>query len=299
MTDGVLSPGTRLRKALEEEKPLQVVGTINALMAILAKRVGFRAIYLSGSGVAAASYGLPDLGITTLDNVAEDARRITDAVDLPLLVDIDTGFGGTVFSIRRTIQTLEKIGVAGIHVEDQVIQKRCGHRPGKMIVTVEEMCDRITAAVDARRDPNFMIMARTDAYAIEGLEGAIERAKRYVEVGADAIFAEAMHELDEYKSFTRELKVPVLANITEFGKTPLFTLDELREAGVAMVLYPLTAFRMMNKAAEKAYRVLREQGTQKTLLSEMQTRAELYDLIDYYSYEKLVDRLYGQKQDDE
>ena len=290
-----LSPGARLKIALKEEQPLQIVGTINALMAILAKRIGFRAIYLSGSGVASASYGLPDLGITTLDNVAEDACRITDAVDLPLLVDIDTGFGGTVFSIQRTIRTLEKIGVAGVHIEDQVIQKRCGHRPGKMVVPIEEMCDRITAAVDAKKDPNFMIMARTDAYAIEGLEGAIARAKRYVEAGADAIFAEALQSLDEYKAFTKELDVPVLANITEFGKTPLFTVDELRESGVAMVLYPLTAFRMMNKAAEKAYRVLREQGTQKELLSEMQTRAELYDLINYYAYEELVDRLYGKK----
>ncbi len=299
MASKELTPGSKLRKALDEEKPLQVVGTINALMAIMAEKIGFKVIYLSGSGVASASYGLPDLGITTLDNVAEDARRITDAVSLPLLVDIDTGFGGTVFSIQRTIRTLEKIGVAGVHIEDQIIQKRCGHRPGKMVVSIEEMCDRVRAAVDAKKDPNFMVMARTDAYAIEGLEGAIQRAKEYVKAGADAIFAEALQSLDDYKAFTKELRVPVLANITEFGKTPLFTLEELREAGVAMVLYPLTIFRVMNKAAEETYRILRKEGTQRSLLSRMQTREELYQLINYYSYEELVDRLYGKKKDEQ
>ncbi|MFX1512988.1 MAG: methylisocitrate lyase [Promethearchaeota archaeon] len=288
------SPGTKLREALDIEQPLQVVGTINPLTAILAKRAGFLAIYLSGAGVANASYGLPDLGITTLDNVAEDARRITDMVDLPLLVDIDTGFGG-IFSITRTIKTLEKIGVGGVHIEDQEAQKRCGHRPNKVIVSIEEMCDRIKVATTARNDPNFMIMARTDAFAQEGLKGALERVKKYTEVGADAIFPEALTSLEQYRSFTNAVSVPILANITEFGRTPLFTIEELREANVTMVLYPLTAFRAMNKAAERVYNIIRQEGTQKSLIKRMQTREELYDLLDYYRYEKILDELYSKK----
>ncbi|MFX0185573.1 MAG: methylisocitrate lyase [Candidatus Hodarchaeota archaeon] len=289
------SPGNRLKEALKDEYPLQVVGTINALMAMMAKRFNYRAIYLSGAGVSNASYGLPDLGITTLDNVAEDAKRITDVVDLPLLVDIDTGFGATAFSIARTIQTLEKVGVAGIHMEDQEAQKRCGHRPRKKIVSTDEMCDRIKAAVDARKDPDFMIMARTDALANEGLQGAIERIHQYIAAGATAIFPEAFTTLEEYKAVTDVISVPVLANITEFGKTPLFTVEELRTVGVAMVLYPLTAFRAMNKAAEQVYGTLRKEGTQKSLVDMMQTRAELYDLIDYYRWEDILDRL-GEKK---
>jgi methylisocitrate lyase len=289
------SAGARLKEALKDESPLQIVGTINALMAMMVKRLNYRAIYLSGAGVANASYGLPDLGITTLDNVAEDARRITDVVDLPLLVDIDTGFGATAFSIARTIKTLEKVGVAGVHIEDQETQKRCGHRPRKRIISVEEMCDRIKAAVDAREDPNFMIMARTDALANEGLEGAIKRIHEYIEVGADAIFPEALTSLDQYKSITDTISVPILANITEFGKTPLFTVEELRGTGVSMVLYPLTAFRAMNKSAEQVYSTLREQGTQKSMIEIMQTRTELYELLDYYRWESILDRL-GEKK---
>ena len=286
-----VSPGARLKIALEKEKPLQIVGTINALMAMLAKRVEYRAIYLSGAGVANASYGLPDLGITTLDNVAEDARRITDAVDLPLLVDIDTGFGATAFSIARTIQTLEKVGVAGVHIEDQEAQKRCGHRPRKKIVPTEEMCDRIQVAVQARNDPDFMIMARTDAFASEGLKGAIDRIHQYITAGATAIFPEAFTSLTEYKAITDVVSVPVLANITEFGKTPLFTVEELQTAGVSLVLYPLTAFRAMNKAAEQIYSILRKQGTQKSMIEKMQTREELYELLDYYRWESILDNL--------
>ena len=291
------SAGAKLKGALKRESPLQVVGAISALMAMMAKRAAFRAIYLSGSGVASASYGLPDLGITTLDDVAEDARRITDAVDLPLLVDIDTGFGGTEFSIGRAVKTLQKIGVAAVHIEDQEIQKRCGHRQGKRIVAAGEMCDRIKAAVDARSVDDFMIMARTDAFANEGLEGALERSMKYVEAGADAIFAEALEHLDQYRSFSKGISVPVLANLTEFGRTPLFTLEEMRGAGVAMVLYPLTVFRVMNQAAERAYRTVRAEGTQRSLLAQMQTREELYDILDYYKYEETVDRLYGASQE--
>ncbi len=287
------SPGTRLRIALEAEKPLQMVGTINALTARMAKRAGFRAIYLSGAGVSNASFGMPDLGIITLDDVAEDARRITDAVDLPLLVDIDTGFGAE-FSVARTIRTLEKDGAAGVHIEDQEAQKRCGHRPSKLIVQPEEMCARIGAAVDARTDPDFMIIARTDAFAQEGLEGALLRARMYIEAGADAIFPEALTELEQYRAFTG-LSVPVLANITEFGLTPLFTLTELRKAGVSIALYPLSAFRAMNRAAEQVYRVLRERGTQKSVLNIMQTREELYNLLDYYRYEETVDKMHEGK----
>ncbi len=288
-----MSAGRRFRAALDAEQPLQIVGTINAVSALLAKQVGFRALYLSGSGVAAASYGLPDLGITTLDNVVEDARRIADVVDLPLLVDIDTGFGGTSFSIGRAVKTLEKIGVAAVHIEDQVLQKRCGHRPGKRVVPAGEMCDRIKAAVDARSDSEFVIMARTDSVANEGLECGLNRAQDYISVGADAIFAESLRSLEDFRTFARNLSVPVLANLTEFGQTPLFDLDEMRGAGVAMVLYPLTAFRMMNAAAYRAYKTLRTQGAQGALINEMQTREELYELLDYYRYEAQVNRLYG------
>ncbi len=292
MNTGAASAGANWREAIGQEQPLQVVGTINALMALLAKRAGYRAIYLSGSGVASASYGFPDLGMTTLDNVADDARRITDAVDLPLLVDIDTGFGGTAFSIGRTTGTLEKIGAAAVHIEDQVIQKRCGHRPGKKIVPAREMCDRIKAAVDARSNPDFMIVARTDAFASEGLGPALERAGAYVEAGANAIFPEALQTLDQYKAFTEGFSVPVLANLTEFGETPSFTLEEMRSVGVAIALYPLTVFRVMNQAAERAYQTLRKEGDQKSLISAMQTREALYDVLDYYKYEAWVDQLY-------
>src|SRR4051812_8187607 len=284
------SAGARLRAAVEAEKPLQVVGTINAYAAMLAERAGFRAIYLSGAGVANASFGLPDLGVTTLNDVLEDARRITRATTLPLLVDADTGFGSA-FSIARTVRDMISAGVAGIHLEDQVQAKRCGHRPGKALVDAAEMSDRIKAAVDARTDDSFVLMARTDAHAVEGLDAAIERATRYVEAGADMIFAEALTSLDDYRKFTAALRVPVLANLTEFGKTPLFSLDEMRDAGVRLCLYPLTAFRMMSAAALNAYQTLRRQGTQKSLLDSMQTRAELYDILSYHDYEKKLDEL--------
>ena len=297
MTISKKSPGKKLAEALDVERPLQVVGTINPLMAMMAKRANFRAIYLSGAGVANASYGLPDLGITTLDNVTEDARRVTDVVDLPLLVDIDTGFGATAFSIARTIKTLEKAGVAGVHIEDQEAQKRCGHRPRKKIVTIEVMCDRIKAAAAARIDPDFMIMARTDSFANEGIQGAIDRIDQYISAGANGVFPEAFTSLEEYKTITDVVSVPVLANITEFGKTPLFNIEELGSVGVSMVLYPLTAFRAMNKAAELVYSTLREQGSQKSLIDRMQTRAELYELLDYYSWENILDRL-GEKKND-
>ncbi len=289
-----LSPGRRFFNAINEEKPLQVVGTINAMAAMLARKAGFKAIYLSGAGVANASHGLPDLGITTLHDVAEDARRILSAVDLPLLVDIDTGFGGA-FNIARTIKTLERIGVAGVHIEDQEMQKRCGHRPNKQIVPTEEMVDRIKAAVNAKKDPDFVIMARTDAFAQEGLEKAIERVNAYIDAGANAIFPEALTSLKQYKAFVDAVDVPVLANITEFGKTPLFTVEELRSVGVSIALYPLSAFRMMNKAAEKLYNTLKKEGTQKSLISEMQTREELYELLDYYKYEELLDKLFRKR----
>ena len=284
------SAGQAFRQAIREERPLQIVGAVNAFSALMAQRAGFRAIYLSGSGVSGASYGLPDLGIITLDNVLEDARRITDVVDLPLLVDIDTGFGSTAFSIARTVKRLEKVGAAAVHVEDQVVQKRCGHRPGKEVVSPGAMCDRIKAAVDARSDPEFTIIARTDAFAIEGLKGTLERGEAYLEAGADALFAEALTNIAQYRVLTTELSAPVLANLTEFGKTPLFSLEEMREAGVAIILYPLSAFRAMNKAAEEAYRTIREAGTQTSLLDRMQTRAEYYDLLDYDTYEKAADR---------
>lgn len=285
------SAGARFWSALETERPLQVVGAINAYSALLAERAGFRALYLSGAGVANASFGLPDLGITTLNDVCEDIRRITAATRLPLLVDADTGWG-SVFNIQRTVREMTRAGAAGLHLEDQVAAKRCGHRPGKELVDANEMGDRIKSAVDGRSDPKFIIMARTDAHAVEGQQAAVERALKYVEAGADMIFAEALTTLDEYQQFTRAVKVPVLANITEFGKTPLFTTQELANAGVRLALYPLSAFRAMSKAAERVYAVLRKEGTQKPVLDSMQTRAELYAVLNYLSYEEKLDELF-------
>ncbi len=287
-----MSSGAQFRQAVREEKPLQIVGAINAVHALMAKRVGYRAIYLSGGGVAAGSLGMPDLGISNLDDVLIDIRRITDVCDLPLLVDVDTGFGASAFNVARTTRSLIKAGAAAMHMEDQVGAKRCGHRPNKELVSREEMADRIKAAVDARQDPGFVVMARTDALANEGLDQAIERAVAYVKAGADMIFPEAITDLPMYKKFADAVKVPVLANITEFGKTPLFTLDELRSANVAMILYPLTAFRAMNKAALKTYENLRKTGTQKASIGDMQTREELYEVINYHSYEKKLDELF-------
>jgi methylisocitrate lyase len=287
-----MSAGQKFREALRQEKPLQIVGTINAHHALMAKRVGYRAIYLSGGGVAAGSLGMPDLGISNLDDVLIDIRRITDVCDLPLLVDVDTGFGASAFNVARTTRSLIKAGAAAMHMEDQVGAKRCGHRPGKELVSTEEMADRIKSAVDARTDPGFVIMARTDALASEGLEKSIERSIRYVEAGADMIFPEAITDLPMYRKFADAVKVPILANITEFGKSPLFTVDELRSANVAMVLYPLTAFRAMNKAALNVYQNLRKTGSQKNSIGEMQTREELYDIINYHSYEKKLDELF-------
>jgi methylisocitrate lyase len=287
-----MSAGQKFREALRHEKPLQIVGTINAHHALMAKRVGYRAIYLSGGGVAAGSLGMPDLGISNLDDVLIDIRRITDVCDLPLLVDVDTGFGASAFNVARTTRSLIKAGAAAMHMEDQVGAKRCGHRPGKELVSTAEMADRIKAAVDARTDPGFVIMARTDALASEGLEKSIERSIRYVEAGADMIFPEAITDLPMYRKFAAAVKVPILANITEFGKSPLFTVDELRSANVAMVLYPLTAFRAMNKAALNVYENLRKTGSQKNSIAEMQTREELYDIINYHSYEKKLDELF-------
>lgn len=285
------TPGAKFRAALAAERPLQIAGAINAYSALLAQRAGFRALYLSGAGVANASHGLPDLGITTLDDVVIDARRITARVDLPLLVDIDTGWGGA-FNIARAVRELTRAGVAAVHLEDQVASKRCGHRPGKELVSADEMSDRIRAAVDARTDPSFVIMARTDAAASEGVAGAIARSEAYVAAGADAIFAEALTSLDEYRQFTAAVKVPVLANITEFGKTPLFTVEELRAAGVAMALYPLSAFRAMSAAARDVYDAVRRDGSQKAVLETMQTRAELYDVLGYHAYEQKLDALF-------
>lgn len=282
------SAGKRFRLALKEEKPLQIVGTINAYSSILATRCGYKAIYLSGAGVANASYGLPDLGITTLNDVLEDVRRITAATKLPLLVDADTGWGG-IFNIKRTVKEMTRAGACGIHIEDQVDIKRCGHRDKKSLVSTAVMADRIKAAVDAKEDLDFVIMARTDALASEGLDAAIERANVYVEQGADMIFAEAVTELNQYKKFAASVKVPILANITEFGKTPLFTLDELRKADVSMVLYPLSAFRAMSAAALKVYETIREEGTQKNVIDLMQSRNDLYHYLDYLEYEKLAD----------
>ncbi|HAT2066446.1 TPA: methylisocitrate lyase [Legionella pneumophila] len=285
------SQGKKLREALMKEKPLQVVGTINAYTALQAKRAGFHAIYLSGAGVANASYGLPDLGITTLNDVLEDVRRIMSAVDLPLLVDIDTGWGGA-FSIARTIKEMIKAGVAAVHIEDQVQAKRCGHRPGKALVEKEEMIDRIKAAVDAKTDPDFVIMARTDALANEGLNKALERISAYIEAGADMIFFEGVRKLEEYQALTEQCNVPVLANITEFGVTPLFTLEELKEVGVSLALYPLSAFRAMSAAAEKVYDTIRKNGSQKDILAEMQTREELYQVLNYHFYEDKLNELF-------
>lgn len=284
-------PGARFRAALAAERPLQIVGTINAYSALLAQRAGFRALYLSGAGVANASHGLPDLGITTLDDVLIDARRITARTDLPLLVDIDTGWGHA-FNIARAIRELSRAGVAAVHLEDQVAAKRCGHRPGKELVSADEMGDRIKAAVDAKLDPDFFIIARTDAAANEGVPAAIARAKAYVAAGADAIFAEALTTLADYRQFTAAVTVPVLANITEFGQTPLFTLEELRQANVAMALYPLSAFRAMNAAARDVFTTLRRDGTQRSALEKMQTRAELYDVLGYEAYERKLDELF-------
>ncbi len=289
------TPGARFRAALKAEQPLQVIGAINANHALLAKRAGYRAIYLSGGGVAAGSLGLPDLGINTLDDVLTDVRRITDVCDLPLLVDIDTGFGPSAFNIERTVKSLIKFGAAACHIEDQVGAKRCGHRPGKEIVTRDEMADRVKAAADAKTDPDFFLIARTDAIAMEGVDAAIERALACVEAGADGIFAEAAYDLPTYRKFVDAVKVPVLPNITEFGKTPLFTVEELRSAGVGIVLYPLSAFRAMNKAAENVYNAIRRAGHQKNVHDTMQTREELYERIGYHEYENKLDALYAKK----
>ena len=291
-----MSAGAKFRSAMQQEAPLQVIGAINAYHARMAERSGFKAIYLSGGGVAAGSLGLPDLGISNLDDVLTDVRRITDVCSLPLLVDVDTGFGSSAFNVARTVRSLIKFGAGAMHIEDQVGAKRCGHRPGKELVSKEEMVDRIKAAVDARTDPDFFIMARTDALAVEGLERAIERAVACVEAGADAIFPEAMTELSMYRKFAAAVKVPILANITEFGSTPLFTVDELRSADVAIVLYPLSAFRAMNKAALNVYQAVRREGTQKNVVDSMQTRNELYDYLDYHSYETKLDQLFAKEK---
>lgn len=287
-----------LRQALSQETPLQIVGTINAYSALLAKRAGFRAIYLSGAGVANASYGLPDLGITNLNDVVEDVYRITYACDLPLLVDIDTGWGNA-FNITRTIKTMIKAGAAGVHIEDQVQAKRCGHRPKKELVDADEMCDRLKAAIDAKTNKHFVIMARTDALAIEGLDKALERIRKYVAAGADMIFFEGATELSQYQAAVQACKVPVLANITEFGVTPLFTKDELKKAGIQLILYPLSAFRAMSAAANNVYKSIRTEGTQKSLLADMQTREELYDVLQYYQYEKKLDELFAKEKEKE
>ena len=289
-----MSAGASFHAALEAERPLQIVGTVNAYTAMLAEKAGFRAIYLSGAGVANASFGLPDLAMTTLSDVCEDVRRIAGATSLPLLVDADTGFGGA-FMIGRTISELERAGAAGCHLEDQVAVKRCGHRPGKALVEVAEMCDRIKAAVDGRSDPDFFIMARTDAHAVEGQQAALDRAAEYVDAGADMIFAEALTTLDEYRQFTDSVKVPVLANLTEFGKTPLFTTSELADAGIRMTLYPLSAFRAMSAAALEVFETLRAEGTQQAVVEKMQTRMELYEVLGYQSYEDKLDALFAEK----
>ena len=293
MSSNKSTPGQRFRDAVASEHPLQVVGTINANHALLAKRAGFKAIYLSGGGVAAGSLGVPDLGITGLDDVLTDVRRITDVCDLPLLVDADTGFGASAFNIARTVRSLIKFGAGAMHIEDQVGAKRCGHRPGKELVSQQEMVDRIKAAADARTDPQFVIMARTDALAVEGLDAAIERARACVEAGADMIFPEAITELAMYRRFADAVGVPILANLTEFGQTPLFTTGEVASAGVAIALYPLSAFRAMNQAALGVYRALRRDGTQKNVVATMQTRSDLYDFLGYHDYESKLDRLFA------
>ena len=291
------SPGTLLWKAVNENYPLQVVGAVNAYSAIMAEKTGHKALYLSGGGVAACSFGTPDLGITTLKDVLEDAYRITDATELPLLVDVDTGWGGA-FNIARCIREMERAGVAGVHIEDQVMQKRCGHRPNKAIISKDEMVDRVKSAVDARKNDDFVIMARTDALAVEGMDAAIERAIACVEAGADMIFPEAMVELQQYEQFVKAVGVPVLANITEFGATPLFTVDELASAGVSLALYPLSAFRAASLASLKVYETILRDGTQKESINDMQTRMELYDFLDYHSYEKKLDELFAGGKND-
>ena len=292
-----MSQGLKFRTAIQASapKPLQIPGTINAYTALMAERVGYQAIYLSGGGVANASYGLPDLGMTSLNDVIEDVRRITGATDLPLLVDIDTGWGGA-FNIARTVRDMTAAGAAAVHIEDQVAQKRCGHRPNKAIVTTGEMVDRIKAAVDAKSDNNFVVMARTDALSVDGLDAVIDRAGAFAEAGADAIFAEAMTEIKMYKSIVESAGVPVLANLTEFGQTPLYHLDELASVGIAMALYPLSAFRAMNKAALKVYQVLKEEGTQASVVNTMQTRTELYDFLGYHAYEEKLDQLFADQE---
>ena len=290
------SQGAKFRAALKQESPLQCIGTINAYHARLAEASGYKAIYLSGGGVAAGSLGLPDLGISNLDDVLTDVRRITEVCSLPLLVDVDTGFGASAFNIGRTVKSLIKFGAGAMHIEDQVGAKRCGHRPGKELVSTVEMVDRIKAAVDARTDPDFFIMARTDALAVEGLDAAIERAQRCVEAGADGIFPEAITDLPMYKKFADAVKVPILANITEFGQTPLFTAQELASANVAMALYPLSAFRAMNKAALEVYRAVRKEGSQKSVVGMMQTRDELYQFLDYHAYEQKLDQLFAKEK---
>ena len=293
MTKNRTTPGQVFRNAVKEESPLQVVGTINANHALLAQRAGYRAIYVSGGGVAAGSLGLPDLGISQMEDVLIDVRRITDVCELPVMVDVDTGFGASAFNVARTVRSMQKAGAAAIHIEDQVGAKRCGHRPNKEIVGQQEMVDRIKAAVDARTDDSFVVMARTDALAVEGLQSALDRAHACVEAGADMVFPEAVTELPLYRKFTEATGVPVLANITEFGQTPLFTVEELRGAGVGLVLYPLSAFRAMNKAAEAVFQAIRRDGTQKEVLDLMQTRSELYDRIDYHRYERKLDELFA------
>ena len=290
------SAGARFRAAVKEESPLQVMGAITAYAGLMAKRTGYKALYLSGGGVAANSLGMPDLGISTMEDVLTDARRIVDATGMPLLVDIDTGWGGA-FNIGRTIRNFQRIGVAAVHMEDQVGQKRCGHRPGKEVVSLQEMVDRVKSAVDARTDEDFVIMARTDAAAVEGLDAAIERAVAYVEAGADMVFPEAMRSLEDYRKVKAAVKVPVLANLTEFGSTPFFTIDELREAGVDIALYCCGAYRAMNKAALHFYETVRSEGTQKNIIDTLQTRAELYDFLGYHAYEDKLDELFSQKKD--
>ena len=291
-----MSAGLKFKHAIANNRPLQVVGTINAYTAMMAEKMGHQAIYLSGAGVANASFGMPDLGMTSLDNVLEDIRRITGASDLPLLVDADTGWGGA-FNIARTVKEMTKAGAAGFHIEDQVAQKRCGHRPNKEIVSQGEMVDRIKAAVDAKTDSDFYIMARTDAFQKEGLNAAIDRAAACVEAGADAIFAEAIHDLADYQAFAKAINVPILANITEFGQTPIYTKEQLSDVGVEMVLYPLSAFRAMNKAALNVYSAILNEGSQQSQIENMQTRSELYDFLDYHTYENTLDTLFSSKSD--
>ena len=289
-----MSQGAKFRAACADESPLQIPGTINAYTALMAEQVGYKAIYLSGGGVANASYGLPDLGMTSLNDVLEDVRRITAATDVPLLVDIDTGWGGA-FNIARTVRDMTAAGAAAVHIEDQVAQKRCGHRPNKAIVSIAEMVDRIKAAVDAKTDGNFVVMARTDALSVDGFDAAVERAGAFAEAGADAIFAEAMTEIEMYRSIVKAAGIPVLANLTEFGQTPLYTTEELAGVGINMALYPLSAFRAMNKAALNVYREIRQQGTQAAVVDTMQTRMELYDFLGYHEYEKKLDRLFAEQ----